>query len=118
MICLVVLALATTLLAIGTNLGLWIAGRILHGVSAGMLWPICLALLSDTVGKANIGKAVGIIGVPMSIGPIVGPLLGGVIYASGGYYAVFGLMFALLGLDAFLRMIMIEKRVADRWTAL
>jgi MFS family permease len=80
-----------------------------------MLWVVCLALLSDTVGKAGIGQAVGIIGIPMSVGPIIGPLLGGVIYARGGYYAVFGLMFAMLAIDAVLRLVMIEKRVAQKW---
>ena len=80
-----------------------------------MLWVVCLALLTDTVGPANIGQAVGVIGIPMSIGPIVGPLLGGVIYAHGGYYAVFGLMFAMLAVDAMLRLVLIERRVAQRW---
>jgi MFS family permease len=115
LLCLVCLAGATTLLAIGTNIGFWVAGRLLQGVSAGMLWVVCLALLSDTVGKAGIGQAVGIIGIPMSVGPIVGPLLGGIIYARDGYYAVFGLMFAMLAVDAVLRLIMIEKRVAQKW---
>jgi MFS family permease len=115
LLCLVCLAGATALLAVGTNVGLWVAGRLLQGVSAGMLWVVCLALLSDTVGKAGIGQAVGIIGIPMSVGPIVGPLLGGVIYAHGGYYAVFGLMFAMLAVDAVLRLVMVEKRVAQKW---
>ena len=115
LLCLVCLAGSTALLAIGTNIGLWVAGRLLQGVSAGMLWVVCLALLSDTVGQAGIGQAVGIIGIPMSLGPIIGPLLGGVIYAHGGYHSVFGLMFALLAIDAVLRLIMIEKKVAQKW---
>ena len=115
LLCLVCLTGATALLAVGTNVGLWVSGRLLQGVSAGMLWVVCLALLTDTVGPAGIGQAVGVIGIPMSIGPIVGPLLGGVIYAHGGYYAVFGLMFAMLGVDAVLRLVMIEKRVAQKW---
>ena len=115
LLCLVFLTGATALLAVGTSVGLWVTGRLLQGVSAGMLWVVCLALLTDTVGPAGIGQAVGIIGIPMSIGPIVGPLLGGVIYAHGGYYAVFGLMFAMLGIDAVLRLVMIEKRVAQKW---
>ena len=114
-ICLVCLTGATALLALGTNVGFWVAGRLLQGVSAGMLWVVCLDLLTDTVGPAGIGQAVGIIGIPMSMGPIVGPLLGGVIYAHGGYYAVFGLMFAMLGVDAVLRLVLIEKRVAQKW---
>ena len=115
LLCLLCLTGATALLAVGTNVGLWVAGRLLQGVSAGMLWVVCLALITDTVGPAGIGRAVGVIGIPMSIGPIIGPLLGGVIYAHGGYYAVFGLMFAMLGVDAVLRLIMIEKRIAQKW---
>ena len=115
LLCLLCLTGATALLAVGTNVGLWVAGRLLQGVSAGMLWVVCLALITDTVGPAGIGRAVGVIGIPMSIGPIVGPLLGGVIYAHGGYYAVFGLMFAMLGVDALLRLVMIEKSVAQKW---
>lgn len=115
LICLICLTGATALLAVGTNVGFWVAGRLLQGVSAGMLWVVCLALLTDTVGPAGIGQAVGIIGIPMSIGPIIGPLLGGAIYAHGGYYAVFGLMFAMLGVDAVLRLVLIEKKVAQKW---
>lgn len=118
LLCLLCLTGATVLLAVGTNIGLWIAGRVLQGVSAGMLWVVCLALLIDTVGPAGIGQAVGLIGVPMSIGPIVGPILGGVLYSQGGYYAVFGLMCAMLGVDALLRLAMIEKKVAQKWAAI
>jgi MFS family permease len=115
LLCLVCLTGATALLAIGTNVGLWVAGRILQGASAGTLWVVCLALLTDTVGPAGIGQAVGFIGIPMSIGPLLGPLLGGVLYAQGGYYAVFGVMFAMLGMDLVLRLVMIERRVAQKW---
>ena len=115
LLCLICLAASTVFLVVRTHIGLWIAGRLLQGVSAGMLWVVCLGLLTDTVGSAGIGRAVGVIGIPMSIGPIVGPLLGGVIYAQGGYYAVFGLVFAMLAVDAILRVVMIEKRIAQKW---
>ena len=115
LICLVCPTGATALLAVGTKVGFWVAGRLLQGVSTGLLWVVCLALLTDTVGPAGIGQAVGIIGIPMSMGSIVGPLLGGVIYTHAGYYAVFGLMFAMLGVDAVLRLVLVEKRVAQKW---
>ena len=83
--------------------------------SAGMLWVVYLALLIDTLGPERLGQAVRVIRIPMSIGPIVGPLLGGIIYAHGGCYAVFGLMFALLGVDGVLRLVMIGRRTAKKW---
>lgn len=53
----------------------------------------------------------------MSLGQIVGLLLGGVIYAHGRYHAVFELMFAMLGVDAVLRLVMIEKDLPRRHLA-
>ena len=51
----------------------------------GHVMVVCLAFLTDTVGPAGIGQAVGSIDIPMSIGLTVGPPLGGVIYAHDGY---------------------------------
>ena len=40
LLCLVCLGGATALLAVGTNIGLWVAGRLFQGISAGMLWVV------------------------------------------------------------------------------
>ncbi|RDW79861.1 MFS transporter-like protein [Coleophoma cylindrospora] len=112
---LLALAAATAMLCIGTSLAVLIAGRILQGVSAAVVWTVGLALLSDTVEKEEIGQAMGYIAAATSIGSLAGPLLGGVVYARAGYYAVFAMGFALIGLDVFLRLMMIEKSVAAQW---
>src|SRR5271167_1849274 len=52
----------------------------------------------------------------MSIGLILGPVLGGIVYARCGYYAAFGLAFAFIGLDLVLRVILVEKKIAVRYT--
>jgi len=49
------------------------------------------------------------------VAAIAGPLLGGVVYDRAGYYAVFAMGFAVIGLDIVLRLIMIEKRRARQW---
>jgi len=53
----------------------------------------------------------------MSIGLILGPVLGGVIYARSGYYAAFGLGFGFIGLDLVLRVVLVEKKIAVRYTS-
>ena len=50
----------------------------------------------------------------MSVGLILGPLLGG---AQAGYCAAFGLAFAFIGLDLVLRVILVEKKIAERYTS-
>lgn len=103
------------MLAAGRSLALLLVGRFLQGVSAAVVWTVGLALLSDTVDKEYIGQAMGYIAGATSIGSLLGPLLGGVLYEYSGYYSVFALGFTIIGLDIFLRLVMIEKAVAKQW---
>lgn len=80
-----------------------------------MVWTVGVALMVDTVGKEGLGQAIGYVSMSLSIGTLGGPLLGGVLYEKGGYYSVFGLAFGLIGIDIFLRLVLIEKRHAARW---
>lgn len=112
---LVALAAATALLCVGTNIGLWIAGRLFQGAAAAVVWTVGLALMVDTVGKDGLGQAIGYVSMSLSLGTMAGPLLGGVLYQDGGYYSVFGLAFGLIAIDVVLRLALIEKRHALPW---
>ncbi|PYH42294.1 MFS transporter [Aspergillus saccharolyticus JOP 1030-1] len=112
---LVLLAAATALLCVGTNLALWVAGRILQGASAAVVWTVGIALLVDTVGKDKVGQVLGYLGMAMTIGTMTGPLLGGIVYGAGGYYAVFGMSFGVIALDVVFRLVMIERKHAVKW---
>lgn len=68
--------------------------------------------MRKTVGGEGLGQAFGYIGMGMILGGIAGPLLGGALYEHAGYYAVFGLAFAFLGLDMLFRIILIEAKPA------
>ncbi|KAJ5924558.1 hypothetical protein N7466_008745 [Penicillium verhagenii] len=114
---LVALGAATALLCIGTNLGLWIAGRLFQGMASAVVWTVGIALLVDTVGKEGFGQAVGYVSMALSMGTVAGPLLGGVLYQHGGYYSVFGLAFGLIAIDIFLRVVLIEQKHAIPWLA-
>ncbi|KAG9986991.1 MFS general substrate transporter, partial [Aureobasidium melanogenum] len=106
---------STIFLVVGNSLALIVVGRILQGLSAAVVWVVGLALLQDTVGSESIGQAMGYVGIAMSLAYLLGPLLGGIVFERAGYYAVFAMAFALLGIDAILRLLMIEKSVASKW---
>ena len=112
---LVGLGAATALLCIGTNIGLWIAGRLFQGAAAAIVWVVGISLMADNLGKDGLGQAIGYMAMAGSVGTLAGPLLGGVLYQECGYYAVFCLAFGLIGLDIFLRLILIERRHAVKW---
>ena len=103
------------MLCIGSSVTVLVLGRVCQGFSAAIVWCVGLALLVDTVGQKDIGKVMGYVSISMTLAMLVAPLLGGVVYARAGYYAVFAMAFGLLALDIALRVVMIEKKIAQKW---
>ncbi len=54
-----------------------IAFRVLQGFGGGMIMPAGMTILSHAAGRDRMGRVMGIVGVPMLLAPIVGPILGG-----------------------------------------
>ncbi|EXJ93942.1 hypothetical protein A1O1_02335 [Capronia coronata CBS 617.96] len=112
---LIVLAGSTLMLCLGTTIPVIVVGRLLQGASASVVWTVALALMADTVKEEEAGHAIGYVSMATSLGVLVAPLVGGVVYERAGYYAVFGVTFAVIGLDIGLRLTLIEKKIAARW---
>ncbi|GAM90209.1 hypothetical protein ANO11243_082500 [Dothideomycetidae sp. 11243] len=108
---------ATVLLFLGANVPTLVVARILQGISAAFVWTIGLALCLETVGPENLGKTIGSIFSFISVGNLLAPLLGGVLYSKTGFAGVFGLGFAILAIDFIMRVLVIEKKVAKRYDA-
>jgi EmrB/QacA subfamily drug resistance transporter len=51
--------------------------RVLQGLGGGMLMPAGMTILTQAAGPQRVGRVMAIMGVPMLLGPIVGPILGG-----------------------------------------
>ncbi|OCK80138.1 MFS general substrate transporter, partial [Lepidopterella palustris CBS 459.81] len=109
---LVILLLATILLAVGQSVAALATARLLQGASSGIVWTVGLALLVETVGPENLGKTIGSIFSVISVATLFAPPLGGILYAKTGYPGVFGLGLAFIILDFFLRLLVIEKNIA------
>jgi MFS family permease len=107
---------STAMLCAGSSLTVLIVGRALQGLSAAVVWTVGLALLSDSIEREKLGEAMGYMAAATSIGSLVGPLLGGVVYQNAGYYAVFSMGFTIIGMDIFLRLMMVEKSSAQQWS--
>jgi MFS family permease len=109
------LAGSTILLCLGSSVALLVTGRLLQGFSAAIVWTVGLALLVDTVGKDEVGQVMGSVFLAMSLAYLIAPLLGGIVYAQKGYYAVYYLAFGVIALDIILRFLLIEKKIAKQW---
>jgi EmrB/QacA subfamily drug resistance transporter len=56
-----------------------IAFRVLQGLAGGMIMPIGMITLAQAAGPKRMGRVMSVVGVPMLLGPVVGPVLGGLI---------------------------------------
>jgi EmrB/QacA subfamily drug resistance transporter len=51
--------------------------RILQGLGGGMIMPAGMTILTRAAGTDRVGRVMAVIGVPIVLGPIFGPILGG-----------------------------------------
>ena len=63
--------------------------RVLQGLGGGMIMPAGMTILTRAAGPQRIGRVMSIIGVPMLIGPILGPILGGWLVADVSWRWIF-----------------------------
>jgi EmrB/QacA subfamily drug resistance transporter len=54
-----------------------IAFRVLQGLGGGMIMPAGMTILTQAAGAQRVGQVMSIVGIPMLLGPIMGPILGG-----------------------------------------
>ncbi|KAI1441271.1 MFS transporter-like protein [Annulohypoxylon stygium] len=106
---------ATVMLAFGRSVAVLFVARVLQGVSAAVVWTVGLAMVLDTVGPQNLGKVIGSIFSFISVGELLAPVIGGVLYEKTGYSGVFGVAAGVLGLDFVMRLLVVEKKTAAKY---
>ncbi|MFD3507802.1 DHA2 family efflux MFS transporter permease subunit [Nocardia sp. NPDC058666] len=66
-----------------------IAFRVLQGIGGGMLMPLGMTIMTHAAGPQRIGRVMAVLGVPMLLGPICGPILGGWLIDSFSWHWIF-----------------------------
>jgi EmrB/QacA subfamily drug resistance transporter len=51
--------------------------RVLQGIGGGMIMPAVMTIMTRKAGPHRMGRVMGILGVPMLLAPILGPIVGG-----------------------------------------
>ncbi len=79
LISLVLFLLGSALCGLAWSAGSLIFFRVLQGLGGGMILPIGQTILARAAGPQRIGRVMSIVGIPMLLGPVLGPAIGGLI---------------------------------------
>jgi EmrB/QacA subfamily drug resistance transporter len=77
------------LCAMAPNIGSLITFRVIQGLGGGMLMPLTVTILTREAGPKRIGRLMALLGIPMMLGPIAGPILGGWLIDAYGWEWIF-----------------------------
>ncbi|MFE9429138.1 DHA2 family efflux MFS transporter permease subunit [Kitasatospora sp. NPDC006697] len=69
--------LGSLLAACAWDVGSLIAFRALQGLGGGLLMPVGMAMVMRAADRDGLGRAMAMLGLPVLVGPVAGPVLGG-----------------------------------------
>jgi len=89
----------SVLCAMADSINMLIGFRVLQGLGGGMLMPLGMTIMTRAAGPHRMGRLMAILGVPMLLGPILGPIIGGWLIDNASWHWIF-LINAPLGIAA------------------
>jgi DHA2 family multidrug resistance protein len=81
--------LASLLCSMASNITELIAFRVIQGLGGGILVPLTLIILTREAGPRRLGRLMAVLGIPMLLGPMCGPVLGGWLIGAYGWPWIF-----------------------------
>jgi EmrB/QacA subfamily drug resistance transporter len=79
----------SVLCATADGLGQLVLYRVLQGLGGGMLMPLGMTILTRAAGPHRVGRVMAVLGIPMLLGPIFGPILGGWLIDAASWHWIF-----------------------------
>lgn len=79
----------SALCAAAVSIEMLIGFRVIQGLGGGMLMPLGMTIMTRAAGPKRMGRLMAILGVPMLLGPILGPILGGWLIEHQSWHWIF-----------------------------
>ena len=89
MMAIILFTAGSALCAVATSINMLIGFRVLQGLGGGMLMPLGMTIMTRAAGPHRMGRLMAILGVPMLLGPILGPILGGWLIENASWQWIF-----------------------------
>ncbi|MGH1561508.1 DHA2 family efflux MFS transporter permease subunit [Mumia sp. DW29H23] len=79
----------SVLCAAAQDINQLIAFRVLQGLGGGMIMPLGMTIMTRAAGPNRMGRLMAILGIPMLLGPILGPIIGGWLIENASWHWIF-----------------------------
>ena len=89
LLALVLFVAGSVLCSLADDITTLVVFRVLQGLGGGMLMPLGMTIMTRAAGPQRIGRVMAVLGVPMLLGPIGGPILGGWLIDSASWHWIF-----------------------------
>src|SRR3954465_12425953 len=89
MLAVLLFAAGSALCALATSIEMLVAFRVLQGLGGGMLMPVGMTIMTRAAGPERVGRVMAVLGIPMLLGPIFGPILGGWLIDAASWHWIF-----------------------------
>ncbi|MET8507314.1 DHA2 family efflux MFS transporter permease subunit [Streptomyces sp. NPDC004787] len=86
---LVLFTLGSLLAALAWDAGSLIAFRAVQGLGGGLLMPVGMTMVMRAADPARMGRAMAVGGLPILVGPVIGPTLGGWLVDAASWHWIF-----------------------------
>src|ERR1700736_5423383 len=80
---------ASLLCAMAPSISLLVVFRVVQGLGGGMVMPLVFTILTREGGPTRLARLAAVLGIPMLLGPVCGPILGGWLLDSYGWRSIF-----------------------------
>jgi EmrB/QacA subfamily drug resistance transporter len=105
--------IGSLLAGLSWSIGALIAFRVVQGLGGGMIMPLGQTMLAQAAGPQRMGRVMSIIGVPLLLAPIIGPVIGGLLIDAVSWRWIFFVNLPVSAV-AFLLAIKLLPRVPRR----
>jgi EmrB/QacA subfamily drug resistance transporter len=89
LLAIVMFTAGSALCSTATSLEMLVGFRVLQGLGGGMLMPLGMTILTRAAGPDRVGRVMAVLGIPMLLGPIFGPILGGWLIDAASWHWIF-----------------------------
>ncbi|MEU6849753.1 DHA2 family efflux MFS transporter permease subunit [Actinacidiphila alni] len=88
------------LCGLANSMALLVVARAVQGIGGGMLLPTGQTILAREAGPGRLGRVMAVVGIPSMLGPLLGPIFGGLILSRLSWRWIFfvNLPLGLLGI--------------------